>query len=210
MAPVPKYFELGPSVPVNIVLKADQRTGKLTTGKITNVLTRGDHPRGVKVRLESGAVGRVQSLVVGSAGNDQHNATTQAEEQGAQAQASRDFAGHEHGPVRPRNYRFQEDIRETAPPPPSEVASLGDFIKAPSRNKRKKGRASVPAVAPDVTSSASTYVDELQSRTGRREQSSDQASLESEFPNIDGALIAAILGDTSSVAEARATLTSLS
>jgi uncharacterized repeat protein (TIGR03833 family) len=213
MAPVPRYSQLGPSVPVNIVLKADQPTGKLTRGIIANILTRGDHPRGVKVRLESGAVGRVQSLVVASASNQQHYAAIQDGELGGQVKASRDDAGQEHGPVPSRSYKFQEDVRKTEPPPPSEVATLADYIKAPSRNKKKKGRGSVAAVAPTAVSPASSGGDGpqgVQSGIGRTDQISEQTSLESEFPNIDGALIAAILGDTGSVAETRATLTSLS
>ncbi len=48
---------------VDIVLKKDQPTGKLTHGRVLNILT-GDsfHPRGCKVRLEDGQVGRVQKI----------------------------------------------------------------------------------------------------------------------------------------------------
>ena len=48
---------------VDIVLKKDQPTGKLTHGKVAQILT-GDsfHPRGCKVRLEDGQVGRVQKI----------------------------------------------------------------------------------------------------------------------------------------------------
>lgn len=48
---------------VAIVLKADQDTGKLTEGIVRDLLTNSDvHPRGIKVRLESGDIGRVQIL----------------------------------------------------------------------------------------------------------------------------------------------------
>lgn len=48
-------------VEVDIVLKADQRTGKLTHGKVAEILTSSTfHLRGIKVRLEDGQVGRVQ------------------------------------------------------------------------------------------------------------------------------------------------------
>ena len=48
---------------VDIVLKKDQPTGKLTHGKVAQILT-GDsfHPRGCKVRLEDGQVGRIQKI----------------------------------------------------------------------------------------------------------------------------------------------------
>lgn len=48
---------------VDIVLKADQRTGKRTTGIVKNILTNSSfHPHGIKVRLTDGQVGRVQEI----------------------------------------------------------------------------------------------------------------------------------------------------
>jgi len=48
---------------VKIVLKQDQRTGKLTEGFVKDILTSSStHPRGIKVRLRDGKVGRVQLL----------------------------------------------------------------------------------------------------------------------------------------------------
>ena len=48
---------------VDIVLKKDQPTGKLTHGKVAQILTSDSfHPRGCKVRLEDGQVGRVQEI----------------------------------------------------------------------------------------------------------------------------------------------------
>ncbi len=55
---------LARGVEVLIVLKRDQRTGKLTRGKVKDILTRSkNHPRGIKVRLEDGRIGRVQEIV---------------------------------------------------------------------------------------------------------------------------------------------------
>ncbi|HUV80928.1 MAG TPA: YwbE family protein [Patescibacteria group bacterium] len=48
---------------VEIVLKKDQRTGKLTRGIVAEILTSSAfHPRGIKVRLKNGQVGRVQKI----------------------------------------------------------------------------------------------------------------------------------------------------
>jgi len=48
---------------VAIVLKKDQPTGKLTHGKVAQILTsKKIHPRGIKVRLQDGQVGRVQRI----------------------------------------------------------------------------------------------------------------------------------------------------
>lgn len=49
---------------VDIVLKADQRTGKLTRGVVKDILTNSPkHPRGIKVRLQDGQIGRVQKII---------------------------------------------------------------------------------------------------------------------------------------------------
>ncbi|GGI14004.1 YwbE family protein [Gottfriedia solisilvae] len=49
---------------VQIVLKQDQRTGKLTSGIVKDILTKSpSHPHGIKVRLEDGQVGRVKDII---------------------------------------------------------------------------------------------------------------------------------------------------
>jgi uncharacterized repeat protein (TIGR03833 family) len=49
---------------VLIVLKQDQATGKLTRGIVKDILTKSPtHPRGIKVRLQDGQVGRVKEIV---------------------------------------------------------------------------------------------------------------------------------------------------
>ncbi len=49
---------------VLIVLKQDQRSGKLTKGIVKDILTKSpNHPHGIKVRLMDGQVGRVQEIV---------------------------------------------------------------------------------------------------------------------------------------------------
>ena len=48
---------------VEIVLKKDQRVGKLTRGVVKDILTRtASHPHGIKVRLTDGQVGRVKNI----------------------------------------------------------------------------------------------------------------------------------------------------
>ncbi len=49
---------------VNIVQKQDQRSGQLTRGVVKDILTNSKtHPHGIKVRLESGMVGRVKEII---------------------------------------------------------------------------------------------------------------------------------------------------
>jgi len=55
--------DIRPGSHVLITLKEDQRSGKLTKGIVKNILTRSPfHPHGIKVRLESGQVGRVKEI----------------------------------------------------------------------------------------------------------------------------------------------------
>ncbi|HZK55170.1 MAG TPA: YwbE family protein [Desulfosporosinus sp.] len=57
-----KDISLGATV--DIVLKADQRSGKLTRGVVKDLLTNSQtHHRGIKVRLTDGQVGRVQEII---------------------------------------------------------------------------------------------------------------------------------------------------
>jgi len=59
-----KKEDLKPGTHVKIVLKEDQRTGELTEGYVKDILTKSSkHPHGIKVRLESGEVGRVKEIV---------------------------------------------------------------------------------------------------------------------------------------------------
>lgn len=61
-----KRKDLQAGLHVAIVLKQDQRSGKLTEGIIKDILTKSpSHPHGIKVRLESGEVGRVKQLIEG-------------------------------------------------------------------------------------------------------------------------------------------------
>lgn len=55
-----------PGLEVDIVLKQDQSTGKLTRGIVKDLLTKSPtHPHGIKVRLTSGQVGRVKQVIAG-------------------------------------------------------------------------------------------------------------------------------------------------
>jgi len=59
-----KKEDLKPGIHVKIVLKEDQRTGELTEGYVKDILTKSPkHPHGIKVRLETGEVGRVKEIL---------------------------------------------------------------------------------------------------------------------------------------------------
>ena len=55
--------DIYPGLEVAIILKKDQRSGKLTNGIVANILTSAPyHSRGIKVRLEDGQIGRVAEI----------------------------------------------------------------------------------------------------------------------------------------------------
>jgi uncharacterized repeat protein (TIGR03833 family) len=57
--------DIKPGLQVSIVLKHDQRSGKLTNGIVKDILTKSPtHPHGIKVRLENGQVGRVKEIII--------------------------------------------------------------------------------------------------------------------------------------------------
>ena len=58
--------EIKSGLKVLIVLKKDQRSGKLTEGIVKEILTKSPaHPHGIKVRLEGGEIGRVKKIIEG-------------------------------------------------------------------------------------------------------------------------------------------------
>ena len=131
---VPRMSQLRQGTTVNIVLKADQPTGQLTTGTIADFLTRGDHARGIKVRLSDGKIGRVQSLASSIQSSAQ---ATSTEDIPFQTRRSGTAAGH----GLQQDYRTEEQ--------PEEDASLLDYIKLKpkkkSKGKRKEAERSVEA-----------------------------------------------------------------
>lgn len=56
--------DVKPGLTVEVILKADQRTGKRTRGVVKDLLTSSEfHPHGIKVRLQDGQVGRVCAIL---------------------------------------------------------------------------------------------------------------------------------------------------
>ena len=59
-----KRSEIRPGLEVQIVQKHHQRSGQLTRGVVQDILTNSaTHPHGIKVRLETGEVGRVKEIL---------------------------------------------------------------------------------------------------------------------------------------------------
>jgi uncharacterized repeat protein (TIGR03833 family) len=56
--------DIRPGIDVLVELTEDKRTGKLTGGRVKEILTSApNHPHGIKVKLESGLVGRIKQII---------------------------------------------------------------------------------------------------------------------------------------------------
>ncbi|KAG6010806.1 hypothetical protein E4U21_004194 [Claviceps maximensis] len=109
---VPSVLQVIPGASVFIILKEDQPTGKETAGVVAELLTRGNHPRGIKVRLQNGQVGRVQRM-----GNEAAALVDAAEIQHSKATQPTRFS-HRYTDVR-------NDLDYPSEPP---SRSLNDFF----------------------------------------------------------------------------------
>jgi uncharacterized repeat protein (TIGR03833 family) len=59
-----KREDIRPGLSVMVELQEDKRTGKLTGGRVKEVLTTAPiHPHGIKVKLDNGLVGRVKEII---------------------------------------------------------------------------------------------------------------------------------------------------
>lgn len=147
MHPFPNISQVIPGAPVSIVLKVDQPTGNEVQGIVAELLTRGDHPRGIKVRLQDGRVGRVQRMVseeaakaeseglsgLGRNGDVGMGMETNTSLQTTSAPAVTrvgGFTGRRYG-----DFRLEEPDE-----PPSTGLSLSDYVvtKSKRRGRQKK------------------------------------------------------------------------
>ncbi|WYZ46179.1 hypothetical protein EsH8_IX_000404 [Colletotrichum jinshuiense] len=135
MSRVPTTATVIRGASVNIVLKADQPTGRTVAGTVQDVLTRGNHPRGIKVRLMDGRVGRVQS----HAGPQQAASTTEPEPAEFTAGPS---AYRDSRPPR-RQGRWQEPEADL----PSAQVGLEAYIRPAKQKNGGRGRPAAAAAA---------------------------------------------------------------
>ncbi|KAL7898652.1 hypothetical protein HDV63DRAFT_358578 [Trichoderma sp. SZMC 28014] len=118
---VPTFKQVVAGAAVFIILKEDQPTGRETQGIVQDVLTSGDHPRGVKVRLRNGQVGRVQRLDDGS-----------SEPSAGAAMAS--SASSSRFSSRYTDIRNDGDFDYLEGPPPRSLADYMPALDAPAAN----------------------------------------------------------------------------
>ena len=155
---VPEFREVVPGVGVSVVLKVDQPTGRQVQGIVADVLTSGNHPHGIKVRLQDGRVGRVQQIV--------DDATARATSEGLN-NLGRNGESNGFGAVMRPSYhqtftpgqRHFSDVREDpydydsysssrAPP------SLADYIRGPGINNEVEPGPIIPPAEQNPLSGA--------------------------------------------------------
>lgn len=146
---MPKTNAVIPGASVNIVLKADQPTGRTVSGVVSDVLTRGNHPRGIKVRLSDGRVGRVQSMASSTSASP-------GDPGGVVEGASLAPGGFEGSGL---DRRGREGVGDGLP---SQQIGLEAFIKEarPKQKRKGKGSSATPAEAAEEEQHASSSLPE--------------------------------------------------
>jgi uncharacterized repeat protein (TIGR03833 family) len=130
--PVPTITQVIPGASVSIVLKADQPTGRQVQGTVQNVLTSGNHPRGIKVRLGDGRIGRVQRMTTRTMASETLNTSTSV----ASTQQQRLVREGENrrSKFQSRDVRLEEEEGEA----PAEEIDLFAYMKPAKQQKKKK------------------------------------------------------------------------
>ncbi|KAF2708855.1 hypothetical protein K504DRAFT_468086 [Pleomassaria siparia CBS 279.74] len=144
---VPYFSQLRPGTPVAIILKQDQPTGHRVYGVVGELLTKGDHPRGVKVRLRDGRVGRVQKVVEEAKGREGEDSVG-----GAGAGLGRDGETIRGGSSGGRGFKHTQDVREDGHLWDDQNQASREYfadvqfkVKGQKKGKRKGGSSAVVA-----------------------------------------------------------------
>lgn len=210
LMPVTQFNQIKPGLPVSIVLKADQRTGRQVQGTVSQLLTRHNHPRGIKVKLTDGRVGRVQHILRNMGSNNpwadstsQGNPYQSPEEQQQglnQTYFAQDAsnqhqqtpygqrpqqAGHGHGGYQQGGYNqggYQQGGFNAPPGPP------------PGQGIQRSDTEQLLAQQQDAGAQVET-MQQYESNARQTDDDRAQAELQKQFPNIDSSLIAAIYNE---------------
>ncbi|KAH6614390.1 hypothetical protein B0J18DRAFT_299945 [Chaetomium sp. MPI-SDFR-AT-0129] len=148
MPQVPSTRDVTPGAFVNIILKADQPTGRTVQGTVSQLLTRGNHPRGIKVRLSDGRVGRVQSLAEGVS---QQGDTKNTDAEDTTRATSRSAAAPQYVDA-----RYDQEQ-----PSSSQPIGLEAYIKPAKKRGKGKNKPSEAAEATTVSFSSPPQIPDL-------------------------------------------------
>jgi uncharacterized repeat protein (TIGR03833 family) len=194
--PVTQYSKIKPGQLVSIVLKADQRTGRQVQGTVAQLLTRHNHPRGIKVKLTDGRVGRVEKIVQNMASNNpwadassQGNPwANQQDQQGLNQSYFGQDSSNQHqqtsyGQSQEQGQPGQQQGGFQAPPGPP-----------PSQGLQRSDTETLLAQQQDAGAQVET-MQQYESNARMTDDDRAQAELQKQFPNIDSSLIAAIYNE---------------
>ncbi|KAK8060069.1 MFS multidrug transporter [Apiospora saccharicola] len=150
---VPNTSQVVPGASVSIVLKADQRTGREVQGVVQNVLTRGDHHRGIKVRLTDGRIGRSGGRRIIVAHRDRLYGRRFISSWRAGPNAVNGPSTHTVYQERGRQRPQYQDVRFDGhfEPPPEQI-DLAAYIK-PAKQKKKGRKAATDGAAASASAS---------------------------------------------------------
>jgi uncharacterized repeat protein (TIGR03833 family) len=192
--PVTQYSQIKPGLPVSIILKADQRTGRQVQGTVGQLLTRGNHPRGIKVKLTDGRVGRVHQILPGrnmsqpNSNNPWADATSQGnpyesnqQQQGLNQTYFAQDSSNQHQQASYGQHQPQGGYTAPSGPPPSQHLQRSDTDQLLAGQQ-----------------DAGAQYEQMQQYESQAHQTQDdknQAELQKQFPNIDSSLIAAIYNE---------------
>lgn len=143
LANVPSSSQVIPGAAVSIVLKADQPTGREVQGSVQDVLTRHDHPRGIKVRLTDGRVGRVQRMVNGAFYTTNTSTVASMEQNGLEVITNQPDQ-FDQGQTSGQRLKYRDMRLDDEPEQPPTTNDLSAYIK-PAKQKKRKGQATQPS-----------------------------------------------------------------
>ncbi|KAL6242329.1 hypothetical protein RBB50_010877 [Rhinocladiella similis] len=215
--PITQYSQIRPGLAVSIVLKADQQTGRQVQGTVSQLLTRHNHPRGIKVKLTDGRVGRVQQILSSSqpqsqsrqthhhtassrmTSNSNNNPWQEAPSQGnpfmaqdSQQGAAQSYYNQSNGPTQqqtpPRpNQAWQQQQQQQQQYGAQHGVGVGAGQSQGGNDQLFAGQGDRAAQI--------EHMQQYEASAPQSQADRDQAQLQKEFPNIDGSLIAAIYNE---------------
>jgi len=213
---VPSYNQISRGMEVSIILKEDQPTGRQVQGIVEDVLTQHDHPRGVKVLLMDGRVGRVQEVL--NSGytsttpfSSQQHDTAVPDPQNWQAHTSFP-SGHTSSHTQHSAVPDPQSLQAHTTFPSGYVSARAAQQQPPYTDFRPTTTGAFddsPNVPPEERSEQMEYLQSYENSKPVTEDDTNQATLQREFPNIDSSLIAAIYGDSKSLSTTREMLQEL-
>lgn len=160
MPSVPSIQQVIPGAPVSIVLKMDQPTGREVQGTVSEVLTSGNHPRGIKVRLQDGRVGRVQRMATDNEAQIGSNGLSGLGRNGETLDENGGSRTPVPSPGSFMNRRYGDFRIDSPDEPPANELSLSDYVVV---KKAKKGKNKANTKAEEDTSLQATPIPEVSS-----------------------------------------------